>query len=73
MKTADFQKGIKVRYVPAHAHGDTNHKDCEDGVVSSTNGRFVFVKYNNAMCVMVTGDEPYTSQATSPEDLILRG
>lgn len=72
MKTSDFQKGMKVRYVPNHANGDASHKDCEDGVVSSTNDRFVFVKYDNAVCIMLTGDEPYTSQATNADDLILR-
>ena len=67
---SDFTKGMRVRYVPAHAHGDTKHKDCQNGVVSSVSHKFVFVKYDNAMGVMVTGDEPYTSQATKPEDLI---
>ena len=70
MKTSDFKKGDKVKYIPTHANGDRKHKDCENGVVSSTNNKFVFVKYDNAMCIMTTGDEPYTSQATKPEDLI---
>ncbi len=72
MTPDDFKKGERVRYVPAHAFGDVNHKDCQDGVVSSTNSRYVFVKYDNATCVMVTGDEPYTAQATDPADLIRR-
>lgn len=61
---------MRVRYIPAHANGYPNHKDCEDGVVSSTNDRFVFVKYDNAVQKMITGNEPYTSQATDPKDLI---
>lgn len=71
----DFQKGMRVRYVPSHAFGDTTHKDCQDGVVSSIspNQKFVFVKYDNAVCQMLTGDEPYTSQATYPTDLIILG
>lgn len=73
MTTSDFKKGMFVRYVPTHADGDVNHKDCQNGVVSSVNERFVFVKYDNAACVMVTGDEPYTSQATRPDDLVYRG
>ena len=73
MVTDDFKKGMLVRYVPTHAHGDVNHPDCQNGVVSSTNSRFVFVKYDNAVGVMVTGDEPYTSQATEPDDLVYRG
>jgi len=68
--TTDFQKGMRVRYVPAHAFADVEHKDCQNGVVSSTNARFVFVKYDNAMGIMVTGDEPYTAQATNPSDLV---
>jgi hypothetical protein len=28
------------------------------------------VKYDNLDCKMVTGDEPYTAQATDPNDLI---
>ena len=70
VKISDFKKGDKVKYIPTHANGDRKHKDCENGVVSSTNDRFVFVKYDNAMCIMTTGDEPYTAQATKPEDLI---
>ena len=68
----DFSKGDHVRYVPRHADGDQNHKDCQNGVVSSTNEKWVFVKYDNLMCTMVTGDEPYTAQATDPNDLVRR-
>ncbi len=70
MKTNDFKKGERVRYIPSHAKGDRFHKDCESGVVSSINDEFVFVKYDNAIMIMITGDEPYTAQATKPEDLI---
>lgn len=71
MKVSDFKKGMKVRYVPTHANGDIKHQDCENGVVSSVNDRVVFVKYNNLMCIMTTGDEPYTAQATDPSDLVI--
>jgi hypothetical protein len=67
----NFDHGDHVLYIPVHANGDTKHKDCQYGVVSSKNDKCVFVKYNNAMCIMTTGDEPYTAQATSPEDLRL--
>ncbi|KKK77026.1 hypothetical protein LCGC14_2857760 [marine sediment metagenome] len=70
-KTANFKKGQRVLYVPLHAQGDIKHQDCERGVVSSTNDRVVFVKYDNQMCIMATGDEPYTAQATEPDDLTL--
>lgn len=72
METSDFRKGVMVRYVPTHANGDTKHKDCQNGVVSSVNDCFVFVKYDNLICTMTSGDEPYTAQATDPDDLVLR-
>jgi hypothetical protein len=59
MNAADFKAGDRVLYVPHHANGDTNHPDCERGVVTSTNEVNVFVRYGAR-----TG-----SQATSPEDL----
>ena len=71
-KPSAFKKGDRVTYLPTHAYGDSKHKDCENRVVSSTNEKLVFVKYDNAMCIMVTGDEPYTAQATDPLDLIRR-
>ena len=64
MKTNDFKKGYRVKYTP-------NYGDPEYGVVSSTNHRYVFVKYDNADCVMTTGDEPYTAQATLPNWLTI--
>lgn len=68
----DFEHGMSVTYIPNHANGDINHPDCENGVVSSTNDKFVFVKYNNGDCVIKTGDEPYTAQATKPENLVIQ-
>ena len=67
--TSEFQKGQRVLYVPHHAGEDLAHPDCQKGVVSSTNDKWVFVKYDNLDCVMKTGDEPYTAQATDPNDL----
>lgn len=46
MNLTDARPGMRVRYVPGHAHGDITHKDCEDGVVSSVNDRYVFVKFS---------------------------
>ena len=59
-----FKKGQPVRYDPGYS-------EPKYGVVSSVNEQWVFVKYNNLMCVMITGDEPYTARATSPTDLVL--
>ena len=69
-QTRDFKKGQRVRYIPAHAEGDISHPDCNNGVVSSINDKWVFVKYDTPDLVMRSGDEPYTAAATSPKDLI---
>ncbi len=42
---SDFTVGQHVRYVPYHAHGDLNHPDCENGVVSSISDKYVFVRF----------------------------
>ena len=46
MNLTDARPGMRVRYIPGHAHGDRGHPDCEDGVVSSVNERFVFVRFH---------------------------
>jgi len=75
-KTSDFKKGDKVRYVPNHANGNIHHPRCKDGVVSSHNPLFVFVKYYHTLANGIkwppieTGDEPYTAAATKVENLV---
>lgn len=61
----DFSPGIKVRYVPRHAHGDLTHKDVENGIVKSTNDKYVFVNY------IRNGILQETAQATDPRDLLI--
>lgn len=61
-RSSDFKPGDLVRYVPGHAHGDVAHKDCEDGVVTSTNEELVFVRYG-------AGGAGQISKATYPDDL----
>ncbi len=68
----DYKHGDLVRYIPNHANGDATHPDCQNGVVSSTNEHFVFVKYDCPACTMFTGDEPFTAQATKRENLVRR-
>lgn len=70
MKLEDVTNGMLVAYVPMHANGNLMHPDVEDGVVSSKNDRFVFVKYHKQVSNL--GWEGATAQATRPEDLIQR-
>ena len=44
---ADFGRGMHVLYVPRHANGDTKHKDCQQGIVSSKNDTYVFVWFTD--------------------------
>lgn len=69
----NVNKGTRVVYVPAHAEGNRNHPDCQAGVIkrATDDGEDAFVIYDNLMCIMITGDEPYTAQRTRLEDLIL--
>ena len=67
-KCEDFKRDDAVLYVPTHAEGDLKHKDVERGVVSSTNGKFVFVKYYPQLERL--GWHGTTSQATDPADLV---
>jgi len=69
-KPIEFKKGMRVRYIPLHTGGDITHSDCENGVVSSVITDTVFVKYDTFFMKMVTGDEPFTAQATSRTYLI---
>lgn len=55
----DFENGEPVTYVPNHANGDCSHKDCERGFVTSSNEKFVFVRFNGC-----------TSQACDPANLV---
>lgn len=65
-------KGTRVIYIPNHAD-DRNHSDCETGVIkrATDDGEDAFVIYDNAMCIMITGDEPYTAARTSLHNLEL--
>lgn len=59
--------GRNVLYVPTHANGDTQHKDCEVGIIWSWNDRSIFVRY-----MKVIDGRPrlcQTSEGTNPEDL----
>lgn len=57
------KEGESVIYIPAHAHGNLKHEDCEYGEISSFNDKFIFVKY------IRNGILQKTAQATRYEDL----
>lgn len=67
----NFMKGDAVIYVPYHAHGDTTHQDCERGLVSSTNDKYVFVKFLPQLSRL--GWEGTTSQACKVDQLVKEG
>lgn len=44
----DGDVGRDVTYVPNHAGGNAGHRDCERGVITSWNSRFVFVRFGSS-------------------------
>ena len=46
-RTTDFLEGMRVLYIPMHAEGNPDHRDCERGVVTFIGSEFVFVRYGN--------------------------
>ena len=43
-----FYLNDKVLYIPNHAHGDSSHKDCERGVVTSLRSDYgIWIRYEN--------------------------
>lgn len=61
--------GVRVAYIPGHAFGDMAHPDVEYGIVSSSNDKNVFVKFNEALSRF--GWDGATSQSCCPDDLVL--
>jgi hypothetical protein len=70
MKLEEAKSGVsRVAYVPRHAEGDMEHPDVEQGVVSSVNSKYVFVKFDKHLTRL--GWDGTTSQACDPDDLVL--
>jgi len=80
MNIEDCKQFARVAYVPGHAKSEKDH---EHGYVSSHNGKFVFVKFDNSFKRIFglpkgNGRGEYapfrwgsvTSQAVDPKDLI---
>lgn len=70
MTIDEAQPQMPVAYVPMHANGDLSHPDVEDGIVSSKNERFVFVKFHAQVARL--GWDGTTAQACNPLDLVRR-
>ncbi len=70
MKLEQLSVGARVRYVPNHAHGDTSHADCEDGVVTSWKQADSFHERSPVVAVFVRYGAQPNSKATSLEDLV---
>lgn len=68
MKLEDIKPQMRVAYIPMHASGDVNHKDVERGIVSSTNDKYAFVKFEPQLSRF--GWEGTTSQSCNPSDLV---
>ena len=66
MNATDFKPGMRVKYIPRVANKNPNHEACEEGIVSSTNDSFVFVRYENGINSFAQKGCP-----TDPEDLII--
>lgn len=68
MKLEAIRPGMRVAYVPGHAHGDIAHPDVEHGTVSSTNNKYAFVRFDRQVAKF--GWDGTTSQACDAEDLV---
>ena len=53
---SDFLVGEYVTYFPAHAKHNPMHPDVENGIVSSKNEEYIFVRYYRFGNLMVTGE-----------------
>jgi len=67
IKASDFIRGQRVLYIPLHADGDEKHPHCEWGTVSSTNDKYVFVKFDKQLIKLEWNG--VTSQACDPSVL----
>lgn len=66
--TKDFKRLDKVVYIPSHAHNNLSQANVEVGYVSSTNDKFVFVKFIKNLYRFDWSN--VTAQACCPDDLI---
>jgi hypothetical protein len=60
MTLDDLHEGMRVLYIPHHAHGERTHPDCQRGIVTSKSATQAFVRYGS----------DHHSHATAPEVLV---
>lgn len=68
MTLEEIESGMRVAYVPLHAHGDLTNPSVEHGTVSSKNDKNVFVRFDKQ--VSRFGWEGTTSQSCYPDSLV---
>lgn len=64
----EIEPGMHVRYLPMHANGQLSHPDVEEGIVSSKNDHFAFVKFHKQVAKL--GWDGTTAQSCGAESLI---
>jgi hypothetical protein len=45
MQLAEIQEGMRVLFIPRHARGNRQHRDCVRGVVTGKTDTLVLVRY----------------------------
>ena len=60
MQLDEIQEGMRVLFIPRHARGNRQHRDCVRGVVTGKTDTWVFVRY----------DTDRHSNATAPAYLV---
>lgn len=66
LELSEIKPRMRIAYVPAHAEWD--REAIEYGTVSSTNHKYVFVKFDKQLAKF--GWDGTTSQACDPHDLV---
>ena len=46
MQLDEIQEGMRVLFIPRHARGNRQHRDCVRGVVTGKTDTWVFVRYD---------------------------
>ena len=65
----EFNRGDQIIYIPGHAMGDPNHKDCEHGFVDQVTPAAVFCRYFSKTNIGVLRTRA-NSEATNVTDLM---